>query len=335
MHHDFEPIRELSIARGGFFRETAVHGICFLPGDDTLIVSFEETNSVEAGGVRMPWGKTVVEGQGWSHLGVMEKRENWYRDADLMDVFDELRDAGFFKRFRRVVFYGYSMGAYGAILFSTCAPGAEVILLGPRMTYTERDSRDMATSEIEMDASGRYDDVGDAVGKAGKVSLVYDPTHLTDSRHAASFASARTETFETPHLGHMVAKELSVMGVLKPMFVDAVEGRLDRRQFSRLYRKRRDSLRYLYRLLVRVMVRGHAGLALRVIAYVESDANGARRPRFQRYRKGLQRAERRGEKYVLEVNPFPIFDVDWGLLNGKERQKILRLIQVRAKDHTS
>ena len=51
--------------------------------------------------------------------------------APALAMLDELRDSGFFARFRRVIFYGASMGGYAAAAFSSAAPGATVILISP------------------------------------------------------------------------------------------------------------------------------------------------------------------------------------------------------------
>ncbi len=73
----------------------------------------------------MPWGYGFVEAHGWSMLGMMAHDWTWYRDAAVWDFFDRLRDEGFFKQFDKVVFYGASMGAYAASVFSSAAPGAD------------------------------------------------------------------------------------------------------------------------------------------------------------------------------------------------------------------
>ena len=92
-----------------------------------LVVTFDNMTSRDAHGPRNPWGWNIVESLGHSHLGVcMSRRNDWFRHPDLFDLFDRLRDQGFFEQFEDVVFYGSSMGGCGALSFAQAAPGAHL-----------------------------------------------------------------------------------------------------------------------------------------------------------------------------------------------------------------
>lgn len=48
--------------------------------------------------------------------------------------FDRLHNEQFLEQFENVVFYGASMGGYGASVFSAAAPGSKVIMISPQAT---------------------------------------------------------------------------------------------------------------------------------------------------------------------------------------------------------
>ena len=106
---------EATATSGGFFRDFDRHSAVHFQRGSTLIVTFDNMKSRDMPVPRYPWAYQFVAKQGHSHLGIMMKRRNdWFRHRQLCDFFDELRDSGFFERFDNVVFYGSSMGGYGA-----------------------------------------------------------------------------------------------------------------------------------------------------------------------------------------------------------------------------
>lgn len=110
----------------GFFREGPKnHSFLFMPRDpDTLIVTFDNLDlAMNKRDDRRPWGYEFIEKQGWSMLGVLAGGWTWYREPWVSEQFDQLRDDGFFDQFKRVVFYGASMGGYAAAAFSAACPG--------------------------------------------------------------------------------------------------------------------------------------------------------------------------------------------------------------------
>src|SRR6056297_3667996 len=83
---------------------------------------------------RLPWGFSFIKEQGWSMLGVLAGGWTWYREPWVYEQFDDLQSSGFFKQFKRVVFYGASMGGYAACAFSPAAPGCDVVAISPQST---------------------------------------------------------------------------------------------------------------------------------------------------------------------------------------------------------
>ncbi len=75
-------------------------------------------------GQRWPWGfKVLTQDMGCSVLGVMGAQRNWFRHEFVHDAFEALRDQGFFEQFDEILFYGASMGGFGALVYPAMRAG--------------------------------------------------------------------------------------------------------------------------------------------------------------------------------------------------------------------
>lgn len=224
----------------GFFRALGhEHSALFVEGGDTLIVTFENLDHVyERTEDRLPWGYGFVTKRGWSMLGLMAHDWTWYRDEAVYDFFDELRDTGFFNRFKKVVFYGASMGAYAAAAFSAAAPGATVILISPQATL----DREKASWEYRYlkawrrNFKDRYGYAPDYVTAAENAYVFYDPRMPQDAMHATLFDSPNITKFPCRFLGHRMASLWVQMGILTPIIEGCVAGTLTRPEFYKMMR---------------------------------------------------------------------------------------------------
>ncbi|MDV4144801.1 phosphoadenosine phosphosulfate reductase [Shimia sp. FJ5] len=232
----------------GFCEELgAQHTALFVERGKTLIITFENLDHVyDRAADRMPWGYGFVESRGWSMLGMMAHDWTWYRDEAVWDFFDRLRDEGFFKKFDKVVFYGASMGAYAASVFSAAAPGATVILISPQATL----DREVAPWETRYrkawrrDFHTRYGYGPEMVAAAGDVHLFYDPRNTMDSMHAALFRSGNVTKYRCRFMGHRIASLWIQLGLLKPIVEACVDGSLTPGKFYHWMRARRENKRY-------------------------------------------------------------------------------------------
>ncbi len=245
-------------AREGFFETLGdEHSALFVKRGKTLIVTFDNLDHVyESGEDRMPWGFSYTELRGWSVLGLMAHDWTWYRDEEVFDFFDRLRDKGFFEKFDRVVFYGASMGAYAACVFSSAAPGATVVCISPQATL----DRDIASWETRYkkvwarNFNNRYGYAPDMIRDAEKVYMFHDPTAPLDAMHAALFRGDNVIKLKCRFMGHRIASLWAAMGVLKPVVEGCIEGTLTRTGFYRLMRARRETPRYQKEMLERLRV---------------------------------------------------------------------------------
>ncbi|QYK42989.1 MAG: hypothetical protein KF887_07800 [Paracoccaceae bacterium] len=256
----------------GFYREGAEHAMLFVPrSPDVLVVTFDNLDiAMDKRDDRRPWGFAFIEKQGWSMLGVTAAGWTWFRDAWVSGQFDALRDAGFFARFGRVVFYGASMGGYGACAFSAACPGADVVAISPQSTL----DRALVPWETRYrtawgrDFSGPYGDAAAASGAARRVTLLYDPYEPLDAAHVARFDGPNVMRLRTPLLGHRLGSSLHQMGILSPTILGALGGTLTEGEFYRSLRARKTFPRYQRELFDRAVARGHATLARRMARWV-------------------------------------------------------------------
>ena len=228
------------------------HGTCaasFVERDtDQLVVSFD--NLSQAGNdayAREPWAQKFCADRDFSHLGIYAQEPTWFRDADLITHLEGLRDEGFFAGFKKVAFVGTSMGAFGALTFSSLAPGATVVAFSPQTTL------DAAKVPWEgRFAKGRsadwtlpYSDAAKQTKAASQVYLVYDQFHEGDRKHVERLKGRNLVHLKGAGLGHKSALVLSRMNVLKDVMEGAVAGTLTQLDYYRAIRARKDI--YLYR----------------------------------------------------------------------------------------
>lgn len=279
-------------SESGFFETLgAQHSAVFVKGSaeggKTLIVTFENLDDIKKDAEdRMPWGYGFVTSQGWSMLGLMAHGWTWYRDESVFDFFDRLRDEKFFEQFDTVVFYGASMGAYAASVFSAAAPGATVVLLSPQATL----SRDVASWETryrkawKRDFSTRYAYGPEQSKLAHKVHLFYDPLASLDAMHAALFQGENVTKYKCRFMGHRIASLWQRMSVLKKVVLGCVEDKLDEGVFYTLMRARLHNQRYQREMLDRLVKMNRPYL---VAQYTQSVLNTRGGPVF---RKALKKA---------------------------------------------
>ena len=257
----------------GFFRDGPnSHSFLFVPRDpDTLIVTFDNLDiAMNKREDRRPWGYEFIEKQGWSMLGVLAGGWTWYREPWVSEQFDQLRDDGFFNRFKRVVFYGASMGGYAAGAFSAACSGASIVAISPQSTL----DKTLVPFETRYhrawgyDYSGPYGDASKVSSSADNVTLFYDPYEPLDAAHAARFTGANVTKLRCPLMGHRLGSSLSQMGILSETILSALSGDLEPVEFYQNLRKRHDFPRYQRELFKRALDRGRPDLARRIGKWV-------------------------------------------------------------------
>ncbi len=198
---------------------------------------------------RDAWGYALAAGAGWSHLGVLDYRPDWFRNPQLFAELQRLADQGFFARFRQVVFSGTSMGGHAACAFASLAPGCTVIAYSPQSTLDPGiagwDRR--YPSGSAADWSGPFADAAESLRAAGRAWVVFDPAVPEDRRHAGRLAGAGAGVtlLRARHSAHFTAQYLRQIGVLKRFALACVAGEMSESAFYALYRQGRHHRRHL------------------------------------------------------------------------------------------
>ncbi|MFK5997756.1 MAG: hypothetical protein QM492_06575 [Rhodobacterales bacterium] len=256
----------------GFFTDLGEHSFLYVPRGKTLVVTFDNLDiAMTKRDTRRPWGFEFIEAQNWSMLGVMANGWTWFRDPAVTKEFDRLKKTGFFNQFDRVVFYGASMGGYGAAAYCSAAKAATVFAISPQSTL------DKTIVPWEMryktvwnrDFSGPYGDASLVSDTAETVHIMYDPYVKPDAAHAGRFAAKNVKFWRCPHLGHRLGSSLQQMGILSEIAGKCISGELDEATFYNLLRKRRGFARYLRELANLALERNHPSLARKVLEHTK------------------------------------------------------------------
>ena len=219
---------------------------------DTLIVSFESIQGIQSfTPTAEPLGWAFVRQQNWSSLCIAADGDTWFRDGDVIGLFDRLVDDGFFDEFETVLFYGAGPCGYAAAAFSVAAPGAHVFVIQPQATLdprlTEWDSRFIEMRRTDFET--RYGYAPDMLDACAQAFVVYDPLEQLDAMHATLFATAGAVPLRMTRMGSALQGDLMRMRILTPLLIEATSGALTQSSFAKHYRARRTFLPYLRRLM--------------------------------------------------------------------------------------
>jgi hypothetical protein len=270
------------------------HCATLIEDKPVLLVTFETMQGIQKrGDTGQPLGWELVRELGWSHLCLMCDGNTWFRDPEVIAYFDRLSDDGFFDEFDQVIFYGAGTCGYAAATFSLAAPGATVIAIKPQATLAP----DLAGWDHRFPAarrqsfSGRYGFSPDMLDGAEKAFIIYDPLEDLDAMHAALYRRRNVELLPTPRMGGMLEPQMLEMQILFRIIAKAGAGKLTRETFYKLYRARRNHIRYLNRLLSDIENQKRPYMKALMCANV---ARRLREPRFMRKLDLLVRAADEG-----------------------------------------
>ena len=257
-----------AVGKDSFFLAHGLVDAWFLRRSDVLLVSFDNLASIDEYEPPQPWLQARAAKAGFSILGLLASRRDWYRNEDAPALIAELRDAGLFAQFRRVVFVGASMGGFAALTLAALVPGAVVLAFSPQSTLAE----DLVPFDRRYRfAARKWDwqtpalrDAAVTVRDLAEVWLVFDPLTTEDRQHVARLtaAGAQVRTLRAPLMGHRAIRQLKTLGLLQQLIEDIGEGRLDRVAFARAMRARRGLLPWQRGLIAGAEAAGHKSLAL-------------------------------------------------------------------------
>lgn len=267
---------------GGWLEILPRHAISFAPRGPRLVVTFDNMKSRDMPGPRVPWGFNFLADLGASQLAVMMRRRNdWYREAELLDAFDALATAGFFDRFEDVVFYGSSMGGFAACAFAAAAPGTRVVAFTPQSTLAKdlvpwEDRYDRAHARGDWD-DPRYRDGAEGLRRASRADIFADPWMPQDRAHMERLLGAGNVMWhKTGHLGHRTPRVMSFLPGFQALMASALRGEMTQADFAAFYDGRRQNVPYLRNLADKCLKQGRPGRAQTLVDYGEAAIHGHR-----------------------------------------------------------
>ncbi len=255
----------LGAANEGFYARLKHHAVvCIRRDPKRLAVTFDNLSSVNDTSIdREPWAYRFVRNNGYTHLSVMARRKDWYRDRQLISYLEELAADGFFAAFERVIFSGTSMGGFAALAFASISPGATVVSFSPQTTLEEALVPWERRFSIgrSRDWSLPYSDCAFEIDRVSKAFVLFDPFYEPDRRHAARLEGDNVILLKTWCSGHYSPAFLRRAGLLKPIMQHAFEDTLRPDVFYHLLRARRTLPWYRKSLIENLEQRGHYELA--------------------------------------------------------------------------
>lgn len=251
--------------QGGFAKWLTKHAVMFYPRSKRLVVTFDNMKSRDAPAPIFPWGYNFVAKHGWSHLGVvMLDHNDWFRHPTLWNCLERFRNKGFFEQFDDVVFYGSSMGGYGALAYAPLSPGARVVALTPQTSLDP----DVVPFEKRFngargrgDWSGPYADGAVGAASARKVYVLADPFHQPDMDHLARLPKDNLVWLKAPHLKHHATNVLQNSDLLSEIVPQAWDGTLTADAFEAQFDALRLSKPFARVLIHSAIDAGHYDLA--------------------------------------------------------------------------
>ena len=233
---------------------------------DTLIVTFFNLATVGEHEIPHPWFYGNVAKQGYSVLGLIAKRKDWYRNEDTPRIIEDLRDVGLFDGFRRVLFVGASMVGFAALTYSKLVPGSGVLAFSPQSSlapdivpFEHRYPRPQKQFDW---SSPDHRDAADGIAHASDITIAFDPFVPVDKAHAKRLAGPNVTFLHVGHMGHQAIRILKHVGVLPTLFTEVAENRFDRAAFFRALRGRRQQMRWLRECFRVAEERNHHRLVL-------------------------------------------------------------------------
>ncbi len=238
----------------------------YIPGNDRLIVSFDNLASIDEPYPRLPWLVRHVAETGYSLLGVQSHAKDWFRQNDAPHMISKLQDQGFFLDFEKIVFTGASMGGFGALNFAPLVPRARVLAFSPQSSM----NKTVAPFEARFPWAVRnsnwegmpFLDAAAAIPYLPSATIVYDPFVPEDRMHAQRLSGPNVELCKLGHASHEAVRLVIKAGAMADVLRQFTEnGYVGNQAFWRQMRNRREQRKWC-RALISASRNSHPRLTL-------------------------------------------------------------------------
>lgn len=213
-------------ARSGRFLVRGDHANLWFEGaGDALVISFDNLATIDEGWPRAPWAWARLAPLGHSVLGVQSHAKDWFRHPTAPALLQGLEDQGFFRRFRRVVLTGASMGGFAALNFAPLIPEARVLAFSPQSTMNKviapfEERFPFAVRKSNWEAVP-FLDAAAAMPYIRRAVVLYDPFVPEDRAHAARLAGPNVQLLRAPFTTHEAIRVVLKSGTF-PLLIDTL-----------------------------------------------------------------------------------------------------------------
>lgn len=262
----------------GFFRDHDLACAMFARGNKQLIVSFCNLASFQDE-QRMPWLYGKSQQYGWSILGIMAKKKDWYRNNSAPEIILKLVAEGFFLEFDRIVFTGTSMGGFAALTLSSLVPGSQVLAFSPQSTLdAPLVPFDKRYKWARKNTDWIYPELKDAAQLtqvSEKIFIVLDPMIPEDRQHVDRISPDNLVRLNCRFMGHTLPNSLKRAGVLDHLICSVMDDNFSQKGFYMEFRSgRRNMITWRKSLINSAIERDHPRLALAVCERTLQDGGG-------------------------------------------------------------
>ncbi|WP_322042807.1 hypothetical protein [Paraburkholderia sp. J67] len=183
-----------------FFEDSAVEAYISI-GDDRspLVVTFSEMGMQAGSGA---WGGGMLEKLGYSYVGFVSKRPNWFPRASIERAYALV--APDFRKNRTVVTYGHSQGGFAALKYCELFKAQVALAFSPQFSIcpTSMAGADRRFSGYYVgDWHAGHDIVARDIASDAHVFLFFDPVDQYDGLNARHIKSVVPQAHEVKVFG--------------------------------------------------------------------------------------------------------------------------------------
>ncbi len=233
---------------------------------NTLMVSFTSRIENKASGHRKEgFGERFLDASGLAYLCFINRRNHWWQTPEVENAYRAIDEKYDLKRYSRVITYGSSMGAYGALIFSKLVRANLVLAFSPQASIAGTELPIQRQWQIDMaDTPIILEPISRGLSTTAQILIPFDSLNKLDLAHVRALEALRPcERLVVPMSGHKTSLFLHECGMLKPIVLDGIDAPVNVAKLRQSLRgTRRSSPRYWMVLAARYKQRRRHDLAL-------------------------------------------------------------------------
>ena len=197
------------------------------------------------------------------------RHNHWWQSKEMREAIKILEDFGLRERYDYITTYGLSMGAYGALMYSSALKADRVIALAPQYSVNSQVVPfETRWQEDREHIDFIFDDMSKGLAKNSEIVVFYDPCFEFDKHHVDLLVQHRPiEHYTMSYATHTILRALNDMEIFAQVMEPLFAGSLNKYQFKSVIRSaRKQSPLYLHHLARAAKVNGHPEIASSLFA---------------------------------------------------------------------